>query len=72
MSQRVTLMMHATQIVDRIDEHTHVLGISELRDAVAQIEYMARAISIGGEDSLRLSAYALRRSEEDSGIEIAL
>src|SRR5690606_5299349 len=71
-SQRVTSVVDAAQVVDRINEDTNVLGIGELRDAVPQIEYVTGSFTVRGQDSLCFTAYALWRTEQNCGIEIAL
>ena len=70
-ARRVSVIA-ATCFVNRIDEDAHAFRIGVLRNAVAEIEYVATTLAVRREHALSLAPYALGRPEEYSGIEVPL
>jgi hypothetical protein len=62
----------ATGLVNRVDEDAHALRIRVLRNAVTEVENVTATLTVSGEHALSFTAYALRRPEEHSGIEVPL
>jgi hypothetical protein len=49
--------------MDLVDQLGHVLGRGELRNAMAQVEYVPRMIAVALEHGARLFAHRCRRRE---------
>ena len=55
-----------------IDQNFGVFGVGVLVDAMAEVEYMAAAVAVVGEDACDLGADRFRCTEEGKRVEVAL
>ncbi len=65
-------MILTRQFVYGIDQDFGVFGVGVLVDAVAEVEYMAAAVSVVSKDARDFGADRLRCAEEGKRVEVAL
>src|SRR5512139_3377355 len=65
-------MIRDTQLMDRFYKDGGMVGFHMLVNAVAEIEDMAAALAVAGEDRRHFGADAFRRGVEDGRVHVAL